>query len=30
MPASPKQKEIIKQLNVYRSKASARPLTIPR
>ena len=30
MPASPKQKDIIKQLNVYRKKASARPLTIPR
>jgi len=30
MPSSPKQKDIIKQLNVYRQKASARPLTIPR
>jgi len=30
MPASPKQKDLIKQLNVYRTKASARPLTIPR
>ena len=30
MPASPKQKDIIKQINVYRKKVSATPLTIPR
>ena len=30
LPASPIQKDLIKQINVYRQKASARPLTIPR
>lgn len=30
MPASHKQKEVIKQLNVYRVKAKAKPLTIPK
>ena len=28
MPASMRQKEIIKQINVYRIKAKAKPLTI--
>lgn len=30
MPGSHKQKEIIKQLNVYRVKGKGKPLTIPK